>query len=91
VSFISLAKALPAALALAAPGADLVVLVKPQFEVGPERVRKGGLVKDPVAHDDAVAAVRAFLEASGWRVQATTQSPIAGGDGAVEYLLWAKK
>jgi 23S rRNA (cytidine1920-2'-O)/16S rRNA (cytidine1409-2'-O)-methyltransferase len=91
VSFISLTKALPAALALAAPGADLVVLVKPQFEVGPERVAKGGLVKDPAAHADALSAVSAFLESSGWRVQATTQSPIAGGDGAVEHLLWAKK
>jgi len=91
VSFISLAKALPAALTLAAPGADLVALVKPQFEVGPARIGKRGLVKDPAARTDAVAAVRVFLESSGWRVQATTQSPIAGGDGAVEYLLWAKK
>jgi 23S rRNA (cytidine1920-2'-O)/16S rRNA (cytidine1409-2'-O)-methyltransferase len=91
VSFISLAKALPAALALAAPGADLVALVKPQFEVGPERVGKGGLVKDPAVRAEAITAVSAFLESSGWRVQATTESPIVGGDGAVEYLLWAKK
>ena len=91
VSFIGLAKALPAALALAAPGADLVALVKPQFEVGPERVGKGGLVKDPAARAEALAGVAAFLEAAGWRVQATAESPIAGGDGAVEYLLWAKK
>ena len=91
VSFIGLEKALPAALALAEVGADLIALVKPQFEVGPERVGKGGVVKDEAARADALAAVCAFLEASGWAVQATTDSPIAGGDGNREYLLWAKK
>lgn len=91
VSFISLEKALPAALALAAEGADLVVLVKPQFEVGPERVGKGGLVKDEAARADALAGVADFLEASGWRVQATIDSPIEGGDGNREFLLWARK
>ena len=91
VSFIGLAKALPAALGLAAEGADLIALVKPQFEVGRERVGKGGLVKDEAARADALAAVIAFLEGAGWAVQATTDSPIAGGDGNLEYLLWAKK
>jgi 23S rRNA (cytidine1920-2'-O)/16S rRNA (cytidine1409-2'-O)-methyltransferase len=91
VSFIGLAKALPAALSLAAAGADLVALVKPQFEVGRERVGKGGLVRDPAARAEALAAVQAFLEAVGWRVQASAESPIEGGDGAREYLLWAKK
>jgi 23S rRNA (cytidine1920-2'-O)/16S rRNA (cytidine1409-2'-O)-methyltransferase len=91
VSFIGLAKALPAALALAAPGADLVALVKPQFEVGPERVGKGGLVRDEAARANALSDVKAFLEAAGWAVQATTDSPIEGGDGAREYLLWARK
>jgi 23S rRNA (cytidine1920-2'-O)/16S rRNA (cytidine1409-2'-O)-methyltransferase len=91
VSFIGLAKALPAALALAAPGADLVALVKPQFEVGPARVGKGGLVKDEAARVEALDGVRHFLHASGWAVQATTESPIAGGEGNLEWLLWAKK
>lgn len=91
VSFIGLAKALPAALALAAPGADLIALVKPQFEVGPERVGKGGLVKDPAARAEALEAVKAFLASAGWSVQATTDSPIEGGDGAREHLLWAQK
>lgn len=91
VSFIGLAKALPAALALAAEGADLVALVKPQFEVGPERVGKGGLVTDPRAQTEALYDVQAFLGASGWDVQATADSPIAGGDGNREFLLWAKK
>jgi 23S rRNA (cytidine1920-2'-O)/16S rRNA (cytidine1409-2'-O)-methyltransferase len=91
LSFIGLAKALPAALGLAASGADLVALVKPQFEVGPDRVGKGGLVKDPAARAEALSGVRAFLEAAGWSVQETAHSPIEGGDGNREYLLWARK
>lgn len=91
VSFISLAKALPAALALAAPGADLVVLVKPQFEVGPERVGKGGLVTDEAARQAALDGVKVFLAASGWTVQASADSPIAGGEGNREFLLWARR
>ena len=91
VSFIGLAKALPAALALAAPGADLVVLVKPQFEVGRERVGKGGLVRDADARAEVLEEAKAFFEAAGWRVQATADSPIEGGGGNREHLLWARK
>lgn len=91
VSFISLAKALPAALALAAPNADLICLVKPQFEVGREHVGKGGVVKDEAARANAVRDVAAFLESSGWTVRAEAQSPVTGGDGNVEFLLWAQK
>jgi 23S rRNA (cytidine1920-2'-O)/16S rRNA (cytidine1409-2'-O)-methyltransferase len=91
VSFIGLAKALPAALALAAPGADLVALVKPQFEVGPERVGKGGLVKDPQVQGQALQAVIAWLEGCGWPVAASADSPVAGGDGNREFLVWARK
>ncbi|MDP3855250.1 TlyA family RNA methyltransferase [Phenylobacterium sp.] len=91
VSFIGLAKALPAALSLARPGADLVALVKPQFEAGPKGVGKGGVVKDEAVRAKALAEVAAFLEASGWAVQASADSPIAGGDGNREYLLWALK
>jgi 23S rRNA (cytidine1920-2'-O)/16S rRNA (cytidine1409-2'-O)-methyltransferase len=90
VSFISLAKALPAALALAADDADLVCLVKPQFEVGYGNVGKGGVVKDEAERARAVAEVRAFLEASGWSVQAQTESPVTGGEGNIEYLVWAR-
>ena len=90
-SFISLIKVLPAALDLAAPGADLVTLVKPQFEAEGPGGGKKGVVKDPAAHAAAVARVRDWLEAMGWSVQATTESPITGGDGNVEFLLWAKK
>jgi 23S rRNA (cytidine1920-2'-O)/16S rRNA (cytidine1409-2'-O)-methyltransferase len=89
VSFIGLAKALPAALALAAPGAELVALVKPQFEVGPARVGKGGVVANSEARADALAAVAAFLAEAGWPVRASCESPITGGDGNVEFLVWA--
>jgi 23S rRNA (cytidine1920-2'-O)/16S rRNA (cytidine1409-2'-O)-methyltransferase len=89
VSFISLTKALPAAIELAAPGADLVALVKPQFEVGPGGLGKGGLVRDPAARQAAVETVVAWLEGRGWRVKATAESPILGGEGAIEHLLWA--
>src|SRR5262249_2823274 len=91
VSFIGLAKALPAALALAAPDADLIALVKPQFEVGPDRVGKGGVVKDEAARGRALAGVRAYLAGAGWSVRAAADSPIAGGDGNREMLLWAVK
>ena len=91
-SFISLAKVLPAALALAAPGADLVTLVKPQFEAdGPKAIGKKGVVKDPEARAAAVRRVSDWLEGAGWTIQGVTQSPIAGGDGNVELLLWARR
>ena len=88
-SFIGLAKVLPAALGLAADDADLIALVKPQFEVGPGRVGKGGVVKDPAAREEALQAARAFVEGEGWRVRGVADSPIPGGDGNLEYLLWA--
>ena len=89
-SFIGLAKVLPAALAMARPDADLVTLVKPQFEASGPGGTKKGVVKDPAAQQAALAAVCDWLEGEGWAVQATTESPITGGDGNVEFLLWAK-
>ena len=91
LSFIALAKALPPALDLARPGATLVALVKPQFELGPGRVGKGGVVRDPAAVAEAVAGVRGFLERSGWSVLGETPSPIRGGDGNAEVLVAARK
>lgn len=91
-SFISLAKALPAALALAAVGADLVTLVKPQFEMErAQDVGRGGVVRDPGRRQSALERVSAWLEAQRWTVHATTDSPITGGDGNHEYLLWARR
>jgi 23S rRNA (cytidine1920-2'-O)/16S rRNA (cytidine1409-2'-O)-methyltransferase len=91
-SFIGLAKVLPAALALAAPGADLVTLVKPQFEMaGRADVGRGGVVRDETARAESLARVSDWIAAQGWTVRATADSPIAGGDGNREYLLWATK
>lgn len=91
VSFISLRKALPAALDLAAPGAWLVALVKPQFEVGPAGIGSGGIVHDAALRDQAVADVAAWLAARpGWRVLGNIPSPITGGSGNVEFLLGAR-
>jgi 23S rRNA (cytidine1920-2'-O)/16S rRNA (cytidine1409-2'-O)-methyltransferase len=90
-SFIGLAKVLPAALALARAGADLIALVKPQFEVGPDRVGKGGLVTNTGHQTAALADVVGFLEASGWPVAGHAESPIAGGAGQREFLVWARK
>ena len=89
-SFIGLHKALPAALRLAAPGAELICLVKPQFEVGPARVGKGGVVKDEEARQDALDGVRTFLEDSGWQVVGSIDSPVEGSDGNREFLLHAR-
>lgn len=90
-SFIGLAKVLPAALDLASAGADLITLIKPQFEAERPGLGKKGVVKDAKVHAAAVASVSSWLERVEWNVQATTESPITGGDGNVEYLLWATK
>ncbi len=91
VSFISLAKALPAALALARTGALLIALIKPQFEVGPSNVGKGGIVRDAEARQAAVGAIELFLSDSGWRVHGVIASPILGGSGNEEFLVGATR
>jgi 23S rRNA (cytidine1920-2'-O)/16S rRNA (cytidine1409-2'-O)-methyltransferase len=89
-SFIGLETVLPAALALAAPSARLVALIKPQFEVGKGRVGKGGVVRDPTLHREVCDRIAAWLAAqSGWQVQGVTESPIHGPDGNVEFLIAA--
>ncbi|HEY2659619.1 MAG TPA: TlyA family RNA methyltransferase [Caulobacteraceae bacterium] len=90
-SFIGLAKVAAPALGLAKAGADLIALVKPQFEVGPDRIGKGGAVRDPVARAEAVQHVADWLKLEGWAVRATVESPVRGGDGAIEHLIWATK
>ena len=90
VSFISLTKALPAALEFAKPGCWLVALVKPQFEAGREAVGKGGVVRDAAARQSAVEKVRAWLAAQpGWAVTGLIESPLRGADGNLEFLLGA--
>ena len=87
VSFISLTLALPAALALAAPGAWLVALIKPQFEAGREAVGKGGVVRKDEDRERAIARVRDFVASRpGWSVLGVIPSPIEGGSGNREFL-----
>jgi 23S rRNA (cytidine1920-2'-O)/16S rRNA (cytidine1409-2'-O)-methyltransferase len=88
VSFISLALVLPTLLALAAPQAGLVCLIKPQFEVGPAYVVKG-IVKDAAARRDACARIETLLSTAGWRIAGLIESPIHGADGNREYLIGA--
>ena len=90
-SFIPLHLVLAAALDLARPGARLVALIKPQFEVGKDRVGKGGIVRDPVLHQDVCDAVRAWLVERGWNVIGLDASPITGADGNREFLIAAGK
>lgn len=90
VSFIPLAQVLPAALALAAPQAHLVALVKPQFEAGRAALKKG-IVRDGAVHAAVCAAARETVAALGWRVCDVIASPIAGGDGNREFLLGAAR
>jgi 23S rRNA (cytidine1920-2'-O)/16S rRNA (cytidine1409-2'-O)-methyltransferase len=89
-SFIGLETVLPAALALARPGAHLVALIKPQFEVGKGRVGKGGVVRDPALHQEVCARIERWLaDAMGWRVLGLTDSPLQGADGNREFLIAA--
>jgi 23S rRNA (cytidine1920-2'-O)/16S rRNA (cytidine1409-2'-O)-methyltransferase len=90
VSFIGLRIVLPAALALAAPGAWAVALIKPQFEAGPARLGKGGVVRDPAVQAEVCATIRDWWSAQpGWRVLGITPSPITGPAGNREFLIAA--
>jgi 23S rRNA (cytidine1920-2'-O)/16S rRNA (cytidine1409-2'-O)-methyltransferase len=91
VSFISLRLALPRALELAAEGAVLVALIKPQFEAGRDAVGKGGIVTDPLEHERVCREITEFLLGEGWRVLGVTASPVEGGDGNREFLIGAVK
>ena len=76
-------------LALAAPGASLVALIKPQFEVGKG---KGGIIRDTAQHDEVCKRIKSWLAArDGWRVLGLTASPITGADGNKEFLIAAKR
>jgi 23S rRNA (cytidine1920-2'-O)/16S rRNA (cytidine1409-2'-O)-methyltransferase len=90
-SFIGLAILLPASLALAAEEAELVALVKPQFEAGREHVGKGGVVRDPAVHHAVCLRVAAWVAAQpGWTVVGVVESPILGPQGNREFLLYAR-
>jgi 23S rRNA (cytidine1920-2'-O)/16S rRNA (cytidine1409-2'-O)-methyltransferase len=87
LSFISLRTVAPALVALASPGADLVVLVKPQFEAGRIEASKGrGVIRHPEVRERAVAGVRSAMEAAGAAMMEVMESPLTGADGNVEFL-----
>ncbi|MCS6802594.1 MAG: TlyA family RNA methyltransferase [Chloroflexota bacterium] len=88
VSFISLTKILPAVRHWLAPTADIIALVKPQFEVGPRQVGKGGVVRDPQARAGAVVAVAEAARSLGLRVRGVCPSPLPGPAGNRELFLW---
>ncbi len=83
--------------ALAAPGAHLIALIKPQFEVGKGKVGKGGIVRDPVQHREVCRRIETWINAQeindldGWRVSGVTESPLTGADGNKEFLIAAKR
>ncbi len=86
-SFISLDKVLPPTLNLLAPCADLVILVKPQFEVGKGKVGKGGIVRDPALHQEVMRRIEHTAAELGLQVRASCQSPIVGAKGNIEFLM----
>lgn len=89
LSFISLTLVLGPVFEVLADGGDLVALVKPQFELRRDQVGKGGIVRDPVAHEEAVRKIREFAVGSlGKRWQGMVPSPISGTDGNREFLAW---
>jgi 23S rRNA (cytidine1920-2'-O)/16S rRNA (cytidine1409-2'-O)-methyltransferase len=90
-SFIGLATVLPAALALAAPRAALLALIKPQFEAGRDQVGKGGVVRDPAIHRAVCERTASWVGSQpGWAVIGIVDSPILGPEGNREFLLYAR-
>jgi 23S rRNA (cytidine1920-2'-O)/16S rRNA (cytidine1409-2'-O)-methyltransferase len=88
LSFISLGKVLPAVLRCAAPAYDCLAMVKPQFEVGRERVGKGGVVRDPALREEAIEGVAGCARSLGARVVGRAESGLAGPAGNLETFLW---
>lgn len=91
VSFISLKLALPQALDLAAPGAKLISLIKPQFEAGPAALARDGVVKDETVRRQVCDDIASWLEAKGWSVLGLVPSPLQGSSGNKEFLIAAEK
>ena len=90
LSFISLRLVLPALVACAAPDADMLLLVKPQFEAGKDEVGRGGVVRDPAVRAATVRAVADAATALGWGTAGLTTSPLPGPAGNVEFFLWLR-
>jgi 23S rRNA (cytidine1920-2'-O)/16S rRNA (cytidine1409-2'-O)-methyltransferase len=91
-SFIGLETVLPVPLSFAAPGAAVLALIKPQFEVGPARVGKGGIVREPALHEEVCARISGWLAAQpGWTLTGLTESPITGAEGNKEFLICGRR
>ncbi|MBY0511257.1 MAG: TlyA family RNA methyltransferase [Rhodospirillaceae bacterium] len=91
-SFIGLRSVLPASMALTAPGAWLIALIKPQFEVAKDQVGEKGVVRNPALHAEVCDMITAWINAqAGWRVEGVTRSPITGPEGNVEFLVGAQR
>ncbi len=88
VSFISLRLILPQVHKWLAPEGQVVALIKPQFEAGPDRVGKGGVVRDPQVHREVLRTTLLWAQENDWRVRGLTRSPITGPKGNVEFLAW---
>jgi 23S rRNA (cytidine1920-2'-O)/16S rRNA (cytidine1409-2'-O)-methyltransferase len=86
VSFISLALILPAAFALLTEAADMIVLIKPQFELSPAKVGRGGVVRDPAFRAEAIEKIHRFVEGKGKRWLGMIESPVPGREGNIEFL-----
>jgi 23S rRNA (cytidine1920-2'-O)/16S rRNA (cytidine1409-2'-O)-methyltransferase len=91
VSFISATLLLEPVFAAAPALSEALILVKPQFEAGREHVGKGGIVRDPEAHQLAIRKVEGCLAALAWQIVAVIPSPITGAEGNQEFLLYARK
>ena len=91
VAFISLTKVLAPVYGLMAENAEIVCLIKPQFEAGREKVGKKGVVRDKKVHEEVIVAVTSFAVATGFELLRLDYSPIKGPEGNIEYLLYAKK
>ena len=90
VSFISIKLVLPAVAALIEDGADIMCLIKPQFEAGREKVGKGGIVRDPEVHKEVIRDTLKTFEESGYFCWGLTYSPIKGGSGNIEFLTYLR-
>jgi len=91
LSFISIRLVLPALTSICDPDGDLLLMVKPQFEVGRERLGKGGVVREPELRAEAVRGVAAKAYELGWGTREATPSPLPGPAGNVEYFLWLRR
>jgi len=91
VSFISLSKVLPAVYDLLAERAEVIALIKPQFEARREQVGKGGIIKDPKVHEEVIEKAKKSAQEVGFKIKGVIQSPIEGADGNIEFLIYLLK